>query len=320
VSQRVVARVPAAAAGRRLDRFVGELREVGSRARGRQLIERGLVLVDGQERKPAFTVAAEMTVSVEIPPEEPLAALPQAIPIAVLYVDEDLAIVNKPAGMVVHPAAGARDGTLVNALLYRLGGLEGGGPERPGIVHRLDRDTSGVMVVARTRASHEHLARQFRSREVAKTYWGLARGRVAADEGVVTWAVGRHPTERKRMSVASRRGREATTAYRVLERLPGSTVLELRPTTGRTHQIRVHLAAMGHPLAGDRVYGRRRADPSRRQPADAVLAGCPRHALHARTLEFRHPRDDRRCRFEAPLPPDLVGVVEALRGLESARS
>jgi 23S rRNA pseudouridine1911/1915/1917 synthase len=300
VSQRVVARVPAAAAGRRLDRFVGELREVGSRARGRQLIERGLVLVDGQERKPAFTVAAEMTVSVEIPPEEPLAALPQAIPIAVLYVDEDLAIVNKPAGMVVHPAAGARDGTLVNALLYRLGGLEGGGPERPGIVHRLDRDTSGVMVVARTRASHEHLARQFRSREVAKTYWGLARGRVAADEGVVTWAVGRHPTERKRMSVASRRGREAT--------------------TGRTHQIRVHLAAMGHPLAGDRVYGRRRADPSRRQPADAVLAGCPRHALHARTLEFRHPRDDRRCRFEAPLPPDLVGVVEALRGLESARS
>lgn len=321
MSRHVVIRVPAAAAGRRLDRVVGQLEPIGSRARARQLIERGLVQVDGQLRKPAFAVAEGMRVAVELPPEEPLAARPEAIPIDVLYVDEDLVVVDKAAGMVVHPGAGARRGTLVNALLHRFGTLVGGSEvERPGIVHRLDRDTSGVIVVARTRAAHEHLARQFRARSVEKIYWGLARGRIARDEGEITWAVGRHRTERTRMSIVTRRGRHARTAYRVLERLPGATVVELRPHTGRTHQIRVHLAALGHPLAGDRVYGGRTPGGGRPSPEAAVLAGCPRHALHARVLAFRHPRDDRPMRFESPLPADLRDIVEALRGVGSGAS
>lgn len=312
---RIVTMVSPDAAGRRLDRFVGELEAVGSRARGRQLIARGLVEVDGRPRKPAFVVAPGMTVAVEVPPEDPLAAVAQDIPIDVLHVDDDVIVVDKAAGMVVHPAAGARDGTLVNALLHRFAVLGGGDPERPGIVHRLDRDTSGVMVVARTRQAHEHLARQFRARQVEKTYWALAHGRVAREEGEITWAVGRHPTERKRMSIASRRGREASTAYGVLERLPGATVLELRPRTGRTHQIRVHVAAMGHPLVGDRVYGRGGAGRGGGAPWAAILARCPRHALHARALAFRHPRDERAMRFETPVPGDLREVVEALRAV-----
>jgi 23S rRNA pseudouridine1911/1915/1917 synthase len=320
VTTRIVASVPPAASGRRLDRFVAEIEAVGSRARGRQLIDRGLVQVDGRARKPAFEVAAGMTVSVDVPPEEPLAAVPQDIPLDLLHVDDEVIVVNKPAGMVVHPAAGARDGTLVNALLHRFGALGGSDPSRPGIVHRLDRDTSGVMVVARSRRAHEHLSRQFRSRTVEKTYWGLARGRVAREEGEVTWAVGRHPTERKRMSVASRRGRDASTAYRVVERLPGATVLELRPRTGRTHQIRVHVAAMGHPLVGDRLYGGGGSGRGRPAPWVAVLSMCPRHALHAGALAFRHPQDDRAMRFEAGVPGDLMDVVEALRGLLAGSS
>lgn len=316
MSRRVVARVPATVAGERLDRFVGALAEVGSRARARHLIDRGLVEVDGVRRKPAFAIASGMSVSVDVPPEEPLSAVPQAIPIDVLHADEDIVVVDKPAGMVVHPAAGAREGTLVNALLHRFATLGAGEPERPGIVHRLDRDTSGVMVVARTHRALEHLARQFRARTVEKVYWGLARGRVAKDEGLVTWSVGRHPTQRQRMSVASRRGRTAATAFRVRERLPGATVLELRPKTGRTHQIRVHLAALGHPLVGDRVYGGRGAARAGTPPWAAILAGCPRHALHAGSIAFRHPRDERPMRFEVAVPADLAVVIEALRALE----
>jgi len=321
VSRIVTAMVPDAAAGHRLDRFLGDLAEVGSRARGRQLIDGGLVRVDGQVRKPAFAVAGGMTISVEVPPEEPLTAVPEDIPIDVLHADDDLIVVNKPPGMVVHPAAGARGGTLVNALLFRFGALDGGDAERPGIVHRLDRDTSGVMVVARTRRAHEHLARQFRARTVEKTYWGLARGRVPQEEGVLTWSVGRDPVERKRMSTKSKRGRDATTAYSVLERVRGATVLEFRPKTGRTHQIRVHVAAMGHPLVGDRVYGGRLHERAA-SPGPEVLVAFPRHALHASRLTFRHPGDERRMRFEAMLPPDLCDLVGALRahGTEGSRS
>lgn len=316
----VVMRVPPEADARRLDRFVGGLEPVGSRARAQQLIEEGLVTVDGHRRKAAFLVSAGMTVSVVVPAPEPLRATPQDIPLEILHVDEDVIVVDKPPGMVVHPAAGARDGTLVNALLHRFGSLEGGDPERPGIVHRLDRDTSGVLVVARTRRAHEHLARQFRLRTVEKTYWALARGRVPRDVGEISLPVGRHPTERKRMSVASRRGREAVTRYRVVERLPGATVLELRPQTGRTHQIRVHLSALGHALVGDRVYGARSASGGRATPAAAVLASCPRQALHASALAFRHPGRGDVVRFEASLPADLRAVVDALRRLSTERA
>jgi 23S rRNA pseudouridine1911/1915/1917 synthase len=312
----VAAVVSSAEAGVRLDRFVGGLAGVGSRARGRQLIEQGLVRVDGRARKPAFVVDVGMHVVVDIPPERPLQVVAEDIELDVLYADEDLVVVNKPAGMVVHPAAGARAGTMVNALLHRFGGIEAGAPERPGIVHRLDRDTSGVVVVARTRGAHESLARQFRRRTVDKRYLGLARGHVGPSEDELRWAIGRHPRDRKRMSVASRRGRQAVTRYRVRERLPGATWLELRPTTGRTHQIRVHLAAMGHPLVGDRVYGGRGRDAGRGEAAAEILAGLGRQALHAASLGFAHPRDARAMSFEAPLPADLEDVLAQLRTLD----
>jgi len=316
---RVRTTVPPASAGVRLDRFLGGLSEVVSRARGRQLIELGCVRVDGAARKPAFAVAAGMRVEVDIPPPEPAGVDAQDIPLTILHEDDTIVVVDKPAGMVVHPGAGTRRDTLVNALLHRYGTLSEGDPERPGIVHRLDKDTSGVIVVARTRGAHEHLARQFRRRAVEKRYLGLARGRVAKDEGEVSWPIGRHPRERMRMSVASRRARAASTAFRVLERLPGATLLELAPRTGRTHQLRVHLAALGHPLVGDRVYGRPRG---LHRPPDAwapVLAACPRQALHAASLAFAHPDDERPMRVEAPLPRDVARVIDELRALAAAK-
>jgi 23S rRNA pseudouridine1911/1915/1917 synthase len=289
---------------------------VGTRARGQHLIEQGLVLVDGRPRKAAFAVRAGMRLSVTIPDPEPLGVEPEDIPLTVLYEDEAVIVVDKPPGMVVHPAPGSRRGTLVNALLYRFGpAVTPGESERPGIVHRLDKDTSGVMVVARTAAAHESLARQFRARSIEKLYLGLARGRVRQDQGELTWSVGRHPRERTRMSVASRRGRSAQTNFRVLERLPGASLLALRPRTGRTHQLRVHLAAYGYPLVGDRTYGAPRTDRGARSESARILAACPRQALHAHALAFDHPDGGRRVRFEAPLPADLGAVVDALRAL-----
>src|SRR5262249_30688863 len=187
----------------------------------------------------------------------------EALPVTVLYEDADVLAIDKPPGMVVHPAPGARRGTLVNALLHRLGSLAGvGEPERPGIVHRLDRDTSGVLLVARSARALEALARQFRERTVEKRYFAVVRGRLEPEAGVIDRPIGRHPHERKRMSVRSRRGRPAVTRWQVVERLPGATVVRLAPETGRTHQLRVHLAAAGHPIVGDAVYGARRGRPA----------------------------------------------------------
>jgi 23S rRNA pseudouridine1911/1915/1917 synthase len=300
----------------RLDRILPSLPAVGTRARGQHLIDRGLVLVDGRPRKAAFAVRAGMQLSVTLPDPEPLGVEAEDIPLTLLHVDEAVIVVDKPAGMVVHPAPGSRRGTLVNALLHHFGPpTTPGESERPGIVHRLDKDTSGVMVVARTAAALDSLARQFQARSVEKLYLGLARGRVRQEQGELTWAVGRHPRERTRMSTTSRRGRAAHTHFRVLERLPGASLLALRPRTGRTHQLRVHLSALGHPLVGDRTYGAQRPGRSMRTDVARVLAACPRQALHAHVLEFDHPDDGRRLRFEAPLPADIGMVLDALRAL-----
>lgn len=306
VARRVVLRVPDSAAGARLDVFLAGAAQIRTRSQAKQLIDAGRVRVDGVARKGSHVVRAGSVVDVDVPAPEPLSVEPEAVPLRVLYEDADVLAIDKPPGMVVHPAPGARRGTLVNALAYRLGELHGvGDAERPGIVHRLDRDTSGVLLVARTAAALEALARQFRERTIEKRYVAVVRGTLRPDTGVVDQPIGRHPHERKRMSVRTRRGRAAVTRWTVLERLPGATLVALAPETGRTHQLRVHLAAIGHPIVGDRVYGARRAH-----------GGGPMHArqaLHAERIRFTHPGTGAPIEVRAPLPADLEELLAALR-------
>jgi 23S rRNA pseudouridine1911/1915/1917 synthase len=308
-ASRVELVVPAAAAGARLDRFLAESAAIGTRSQAKRLIDAGRVRVDGVARKSAHALAAGARVTVDVDAPAPAGVEAEPVGLDVLWEDADLLVVNKPPGMVVHPAPGARRGTLVNALLHRLGSLAGVGPaDRPGIVHRLDRDTSGVLVVARNVAALERLARQFRERTVHKRYLAIVRGRVAKGSGVIDQPIGRHPTERKRMSVRGRRPRAAVTRWEVVERFDDATLLRLAPETGRTHQLRVHLAAMGHPVLGDRVYGRRRG-----RAGEGGEAECPRQALHAAELRFVHPVSGEPVVVRAPLPTDLEAVLARLR-------
>jgi 23S rRNA pseudouridine1911/1915/1917 synthase len=244
------------------------------------------------------------------PPELAKSELePEAIALAVLYEDEDLIVIDKPAGMVVHPAPGHSTGTLVHALLHHCDNLAGiGGVERPGIVHRLDRGTSGLLVAAKCDAAHRHLAEQFRDHTIERVYRAIVRGTPSADEGRVDRAIGRHPRDRKRMSVRGSAPREAQTVWRVTRRFPTSqrAALDLFPQTGRTHQIRVHLASIGLPIVGDTVYGR-----SRQRAGE-----LERPALHAAVLDFAHPRSGERMRFEAPLPADLTALLASLERRE----
>jgi 23S rRNA pseudouridine1911/1915/1917 synthase len=255
-----------------------------------------------------------MVVTLAAAPVDPSPARAEAIDMVVLYEDEDVAAIDKPPGMVVHPAPGARAGTVVNAILHRWGALPGfADAARPGIVHRLDKDTSGVLLVAKSMGALDGLARQFRDRTIAKRYVALVHGTVRCAEGRIDRPIGRDPKERKRMSVRSRRSRTAVTGYRVLEQFPGAALVTLEPETGRTHQLRVHLASIGHPIVGDAVYGgRRRGAVAGSAP---VLARCPRQALHAATISFVHPRSEKRITVESPLPSDLTTIVDELRNL-----
>lgn len=301
--------VPVSLAGTRLDRFLAEAPGVGTRSQAKRLVDAERVQVDGVTRKSSYALAAGARVTVVLDVPLPTTIEPEAVPLDVLYEDADILVVDKPPGMVVHPAPGARRGTLVNALAHRLGSLAGVGPaDRPGIVHRLDRDTSGVLLVARSAGALEALARQFRERTVQKRYLAIVRGRVAKASGTIDQPIGRHPRERKRMSVHGQRARTAVTRWQVVERLADATLVRLAPETGRTHQLRVHLAAMGHPVLGDRVYGRRRT----RLPAPAA-AECPRQALHAAELRFAHPVSGEPVVVRAPLPRDLEDVLARLR-------
>jgi 23S rRNA pseudouridine1911/1915/1917 synthase len=301
--------VDAAAAGRRLDIFVASAGVGVSRSQARHLIDAGMVRVAGSLRKPGYVVRTGDSVAVEIPRPAPSVAAPEDLPLEVLYEDALLIAINKAPGMVVHPAPGRWHGTLVNALLHRWGRVGSAGDARPGIVHRLDRDTSGVMVIARTPAALEHLARQFHDRTVAKRYLAVVRGVVRGDDMVIDAPIGRHPTERKRMSTRARRGRAAVTRVRVLERFAAATLIEAAPETGRTHQIRVHLAARGYPILGDAVYGRGDAGARTRGTVPSIA----RHALHAATLEVAHPTSGARLSFAAPLWTDLIQLLVALR-------
>ena len=271
-----------------------------SRAAAARLIKSHLVLVNGRPAQPADRVAAGATIEIEIPEAYAGAATPEAIPLEVVYEDSDLAVIDKPAGMVVHPAPGHQSGTLVHALLGRGGDWSAaGGAMRPGIVHRLDRGTSGLIVVARNDVSHRALASQLSDRTLSRTYLAIVRGSVRGDAGELEGPIGRHPKDRKRMAVVEG-GRFARTRYAVVERRRNHTLLRCDLDTGRTHQIRVHLAALGHPIAGDAEYGGRED-------------GLDRPMLHAWRLRLRHPRTREEMSFEAPPPADFQACWDSLR-------
>jgi 23S rRNA pseudouridine1911/1915/1917 synthase len=303
-----------AEAGERVD-IVLSSRAGLTRSGVKRWIDADRVTVNGKPRRASHRLA--LGDRVEATPLEPVAPSlePEAIPLVVLHEDEDLIVIDKPAGMVVHPAPGHASGTLVNALLHHCGDLAGiGGVLRPGIVHRLDRGTSGVMVAAKNDAAHQALSSQFHDHSIDRSYQAFVRGVPSAETGEVDKAIDRHPRDRKRMSVQlrpGRTGRAALTRWVVVERFGASSrsLLRIQPQTGRTHQIRVHLAAIGLPIVGDPVYGRLRAQG--RAPS------LSRPALHAAVLGFSHPRGGERWRFEAPLPPDLVGLREALLAREA---
>jgi 23S rRNA pseudouridine1911/1915/1917 synthase len=308
----VIVTVPEDGAGARLDRFLASVVAGQSRSQIQRLIREGHVHVAGEVAKPNQPVRAGQTITVELP--EPVGGTVEAEPLdlPIIYQDRDIVVVDKPAGMVVHPAAGHATGTLVNALLHHVGDLSGiGGEKRPGIVHRLDRGTSGLMVVAKNDAAHAELSRQFRDREVEKDYVALVWGVVQAGRRIDA-PIGRDPFHRRKMSARARRSREAVTRIARAEHLnPALTLARVAIHTGRTHQIRVHLSAIGHPVVGDALYG-----GTRRRGAGhlGAVPHLDRPFLHAARLVFRHPRDGRRMEFESPLPPDLQRVLDELRG------
>jgi 23S rRNA pseudouridine1911/1915/1917 synthase len=298
-------------AGQRLDRMLtGVLGEL-SRSQIQKLIAEGRVLVRGRTARANLVVREGDHVAIDIPAPEPSEARPEPLPLEVLYQDRDLAVLDKPAGMVVHPSAGHPSGTLVNALLHHLSDLSGiGGELRPGIVHRLDRGTSGVMVVAKQDEAHRELARQFHDHEVEKEYVALVWGAVHAGRRIDA-AIGRDPTNRQRMSSRARHAREAVTRITRAYPLSGLTLCQVAIHTGRTHQIRVHLSGIGHPVVGDAVYG----GVHRRVPGHIrAVQRLERPFLHAERLAFTHPRDHRPMTFTVPLPADLQDVLEALPG------
>ena len=301
--------VSAADAGQRLDQFLaGRMPEL-SRSRIQHLIREGHVRVDAGHAKPGLIVAANLAVDIDVPPPAPATPEAEALPLTVLHDDEDMVVVDKPAGMVVHPSAGHAKGTLVNALLHHVRGLSGiGGAERPGIVHRLDRGTSGLMVVAKHDRAHRELARQFHDREVEKEYVALVWGAPRAGE-TLNRAIGRDRHHRQKMSSRSARPRAAITEIIAVEKFRGVSLVRLRIGTGRTHQIRVHLSEHGHAVVGDEVYGGTRV----RLPADlAPLARLDRPFLHAARLAFTHPTSGQPVTFHSPLPADLQEILNGL--------
>ena len=294
--------------GLRLDAFLAEAAEELSRARAQKLIAEGLVLLGDKAVEKSRKVKAGECYTLLLPElEEEIEAKPQNIPLDVVYEDEDVIVVNKPTGMVVHPAPGHAEGTLVNALLYHCAGtLSGiGGEKRPGIVHRIDKDTSGLIIAAKNDTAHRSLAAQLKDHTLARTYECIVVGNIRLDAGTVNAPIGRHPTDRKRMAVTEKHSREAVTHYEVIARYQGYTHLRCRLETGRTHQIRVHLAYIGHPIWGDTVYG-----------AKTPVKGLTGQCLHAVGLTFLHPRTQKRITLSCPLPEEFTEALRKLRERE----
>ena len=325
------------AAGMRLDVFLagsfGRVAAFGeglSRAEIQRLISEGQIMLNGKKTKASARVRCHDRIDICLVPPRDSKIASEALPLEILYEDGDCIVVNKAAGMTVHPAAGHWTGTLVNALLHYCSDIEGiGGTRRPGIVHRLDKDTSGVMIVAKNRITYQKLVVQFKNRSVQKEYVGLAWGNVMPDKGVIDRPIGRHRSDRKRMSSRyfASKSREALTDWAVEERFMLEakdrahlwvSLLRLRPRTGRTHQIRVHLADSGHPLVGDRVYGRKLNSAGKKFSGDSVVDLFPRHALHAEKLVINDVRTDQPMQFVAPLPDDLTDLLGHLRKAEGS--
>jgi 23S rRNA pseudouridine1911/1915/1917 synthase len=302
--------VSAAKARSRLDRFLALELPAHSRSQIQSWIRGGDVLLNGSRSKTGQLLHVGDEIAVSVPSQGPDLPLPEPIPLKVIYEDTELAVIDKPAGLVCHAGAGRRSGTLVNAVLHRWGQVEAGDPMRPGIVHRLDKQTSGVMVIARTAPAIRSLGRQFKDREVRKEYIALVHGKVAQLEGIVDAPLGRDPVDRKKISVRARKRRTAVTRYRLLEYVGPCSLLSVHPETGRTHQIRVHLASLGHPVVGDTVYGGGRRLSGNLQP---LVSGLGRFFLHAHRLEFRHPRTGAALEFSAPLPEELAQLLDELR-------
>jgi 23S rRNA pseudouridine1911/1915/1917 synthase len=302
---------------KRLDIYIAHYEPHISRNRIQTLIKSGLALVDGKQEKPGYKVKLGEHITLELPERKIHDVLPEPIPLSVLYEDAHIIVVNKPAGLVVHPAPGNYTGTLVNALLYHYGSLpsrtpnkEGDARERAGIVHRLDKDTSGVMVVARTQEALRSLSMQFKNRTVRKRYIALVAGVIKKGSGTIDVGLGRHVKERKKISTHTHHAREAITSFVVKERYKKATLVEVEIKTGRTHQIRVHLAHIGHPVLGDHVYGGGKAT----QFGESIIT---RQMLHAETLSFHHPETGNPMTFVAPPLEDMAEIIEKLRKMKS---
>ena len=287
----------------RLDAFLASSLDGLTRSQATRLIESGEVAVNGRAVSKSYKLAGGEDIAVTLPEPEPVEAVPQDIPLDVVYEDADVIVVNKPSGMVVHPAPGHPDGTLVNALLYHCAGtLSGiGGALRPGIVHRIDRDTSGLIIAAKNDASHQYLSAQLADHTLARTYECIVVGSLREDRGTVDAPIARHPTDRKRMAVVAG-GREAVTHWEVIARYPGYTHVRCRLETGRTHQIRVHMAYIGHPILGDTVYGAKKEVP-----------GLTGQCLHAVGLRFLHPRTHEVVELSCPLPEEFTRMLQKIR-------
>src|SRR5947199_5354423 len=283
----------------RIDRHLVTALPELSRSRIQQLIRSGSIRLNGAITRPNELVRAGDQIELTNPPPEKIETKPEAIPLEILFEDDDLIVIDKPAGMTVHPGAGHREHTLVNALLHHCSTLSGiGGKERPGIVHRLDKETSGCLVAAKNDVAHRELSKQFTARTVEKIYLALVAGKLRKEKGIIENKIGRHPVHRQRMSVNSRRGRAAKTEYRVLRSSEQASLVECTLHSGRTHQIRVHLHHLGNPVLGDKIYAPRLAKDFSRQ------------MLHAWKLEFRHPRTEEWKSFEAPLPDDFAAAIK----------
>ncbi len=298
----------------RIDLYLSKQTLNLTRSQVQRLVEEGSVRVNQKQVKTSYKLREGDEIEIEIPAPTSVASKPENIPLEILYQDKDLALVNKAAGLVVHASAGHTEGTLVNALLYHLKDLSGiGGELRPGIVHRLDKDTSGIMLIAKNNPTHAQLVRMFQERQIQKTYLALAYGIFKKDSGVIENKLGRSKGDRKKISSKTAHGKEAKTSYQVLERFSCFSLLEVKPYTGRTHQIRVHLAEAGHPIVGDPVYGSKQWTSKLNATLQALVKKTNRQMLHAYQLELQHPIIEKKIKQKAELPADFKEILNLSR-------